>query len=139
MRLFSWRHYRTINPDTEYVALLSEIPFRSYGGFAGLLLFARAIFRQLRVARGLIGYSVTVQLCQKRFCTLSLWESEQSLLDFAHEGPHLVAMASLQSELRPTRFLRWKVEGCFCPPRWKDAWSRSSAGEVQHWRMSSAA
>ncbi len=139
MRLFSWKHYRTINPETEYVVLLSEIPLRSYGGFARFLFLVPGIFRQLRVAHGLIGYSVTIQFWSKRFCTLSLWDSEQSLLDFAHEGPHLVAMATLQSELRPTRFLHWNVKGCFCPPTWNDALSRFSTAQAQSWRISSAA
>jgi hypothetical protein len=138
MRLLSWKHFRAIEPDREYVALFSEIPLRSYRAFARFLPLARRIFRQLKVARGLVGYSVNIHYWQKQFCTLSVWESEQALLDFVHEGPHLIAMASFQSDLRQTRFIRWNLNGRSCPPTWRDAHSRSSTMHAHDWTISSA-
>ncbi len=138
MRMVRWKSIRAVEPDRDYVAFYADIPLDSYGALIRLLLLARRVFRQLGAARGLVGYSAVVQLRRKQFRTLSVWESEQALRDFACEGPHLIAMASLQSEVCPTRFLRWTMKGRSYPPLWQEACSRADV-PVHTWTTPSTA
>ncbi len=137
MRL-KWKEVHAVNRDQEYLVFLSEIPLRSHAALIHVFLAKHRIGRQLRAARGMMGYSTFVQIVRKRFYTLSVWESEQALFDFAHEGPHLVAVAQLQGELRPTRFMKWTINGTAYPPDWKEALARSADQAIERLSPSSA-
>ncbi len=137
MRL-RWKEHRVVDRDQEYFVFLSEIPFRSYTALGHFFVSKRKIVHQLRAARGLVGYSIVLRAFRRRFYTLSVWESEQALFDFAHEGPHLVAIARLQGELRPTRFVTWTISGKAYPPCWKDALARCAVGRIERLSTSSA-
>jgi hypothetical protein len=77
-----------VEPEREYLALLTTLPLRSYGAMPRFLRFARQIQRQLRGAPGLLGYSVLARPWRKQFWTLSVWEGEQALMDFVNAVPH---------------------------------------------------
>ncbi len=50
--------------------------------------YTRSIQRQLSGARGLVGYSLRGELLRPRFWTLSVWEDEDTLMEFARRAPH---------------------------------------------------
>ncbi len=119
-----WLSFRPSDPSRDYLAILSELPLKSFR-HAGLFLnFSAQIQKQLKTASGLLGYSMAVRILQKRFWTLSVWEDEAALHRFVGEVPHRQVMDAMHGKMGATRFVTWKLRGSELPPKWQDAFER---------------
>ena len=66
-------------------------------------------------------YSLRAKFMQRSFWTLSVWESEEALQAFIHEGFHAGVMSVLIPDMATPSFVRWKIKGSACPPSWEEA------------------
>jgi len=119
-----WRSLRTLQPDGNFVALLSYLPLKSYGRIPWFLVYSTQVMRQLASAQCLLGYSLLAHPLTKRFWTLSAWENEAALRAFVQHPPHVRIMAKLAPHMGETKFVRWTVKGSELPLRWDDALRR---------------
>jgi Domain of unknown function (DUF3291) len=119
-----WKIIQVVEDNGEYLALLSYLPLKSYLKIPAFLKHTLAIERQLKASAGLIGYSLQAEVLGKRFWTLSVWNDEQSLMDFVFKIPHKDVMKSLAGDMEQTKFTRWKLTGSFLPPDWNEARKR---------------
>lgn len=124
MPTLPWRSFARSATEQPCVALLTYLPLNRVGHIPQFLLHTMRIRAQLKKSRGLIGYSLRAELTAKRFWTLSVWQDEASLRDFAYAQPHAGTMTALTPHMGATRFIRWTVAGRELPLRWEDALKR---------------
>ncbi len=122
-----WTTFYQPDDDREYLALLTELPLKSFLDIPGLLRHMLKIRSQLRSTPGVIGYSLFAKLFRKKFWTLSAWEDEAALRVFVANAPHLTAMKAMRSRMKKTRFVRWKIRGSEYPLEWREAFGRSDS------------
>lgn len=120
-----WKMLVPADRTREYIALLSYLPLRRYRAIPRFLQFSLRIQKQLRDTPGVIGYSFRAKLISRNFWTLSVWENEQSLMDFVTRIPHGEAMKAMIPHMGPTKFTQWKVNASALPLRWEEAIKRS--------------
>ena len=120
----SWKNLRSPEPAREYVALLTYLPLKKYRTIPRFLGYARRVEAQLSETEGIVGYSVRAKFMRRDFWTLSVWEGEDALQAFVHQGFHSGLMAVLMPDMAATNFVRWKIKGSDCPPSWDDALQR---------------
>jgi heme-degrading monooxygenase HmoA len=125
----TWTSFVKPQPAKEYLAVLSYLPLSSFWALPQFLYYSRSIQKQLKSARGLVGYSLLAHVLAKRFWTLSVWENEVALAEFVHKMPHSEAMTVLHRSMGGTEFVRWKILGASVPPTWQEAMERSQAAE----------
>jgi hypothetical protein len=116
----SWVSLGDVDPTSEYLALISYLPRKSYWSIFSFIRHTNAIRKQLNTATGLIGYSLRAQLLGKKAWTISVWQNEAALREFVGRSPHVDTMkkVSLGEE---RKFVRWKLMGSEIPPKWHDA------------------
>ena len=119
-----WRSFGQVEPQREYLVLLSYLPLKRISGIPPLLLHTIRIMSQLRRSRGLAGYSLRAELGAKRFWTLSAWEEEAALRAFVQSQPHAGTMRVMAPHMDKTAFIRWRLTGSQLPPAWEDALRR---------------
>ena len=83
--------------------------------------YAKRVEAQLAETKGIVGYSLRAKFMQRSFWTLSVWESEEALQAFIHEGFHAGVMSVLIPDMATPNFVRWKIKGSACPPSWEEA------------------
>jgi heme-degrading monooxygenase HmoA len=115
-----------MQPDRDYVVFASSIPPRRRTSTRALFAGASAVRKQLANTDGVIGYSLLARPLRKQYATLSVWQDEAALEDFAGSGRHAQLMADLGPEMAPTTFARWSVHGGDARPSWRDALARLS-------------
>ena len=119
-----WRAFGSLDPDGEFVALLSYLPLKSYWRVLPFFIFTAQVAKQLASAQGLLGYSVLARPLFKQFWTLSAWETEAALRYFVQQPPHVRIMTALVPHMSETKFVRWTVKGSQLPLLWDDALRR---------------
>ncbi len=119
-----WKPLRPIEPDREYVALLSYLPLKTYRKIPAFLCYTRQVQQQLASTPGVAGYSVQAHLLRRRFWTLSVWESEAALIEFVRHAPHSDVMRALAGHMGKTSVKKWKVKGSELPLNWAAAKKR---------------
>lgn len=134
MLVLPWKAFGKAEQGRKYTVLLCEFPLKSYAAIPRFLRFAWRVARHLKGARGLVGYSLLVRPFRKEFCTLSVWQSEKTLMNnFVRREPLSYVMGGLQPEVGPPRLIRWTIQGEACPPRWDEAFVRATSrprGEI---------
>ncbi len=68
---------------------------------------------------------------ERRFWTLSVWEDEGTLREFAFGGVHKETMLTIRADIGETRSTRWQVYGRDLPPTWAEAVARQDANTAQ--------
>lgn len=121
-----WKTMQPMQPDRDYLVFASSIPPRSHASTRALFAGAGAVRKQLAKADGIIGFSLLARPLRKQYATLSVWENEAALKDFAASEPHAQLMVDLGPDMAPTIFVRWKVNGGDARPTWSDALARLS-------------
>jgi hypothetical protein len=116
-----WKGFAPPKADKEYVVLLSFLPLKRYRKIPKFARLTIETMGQLAKARGLIGYSLMAELTLKRFWTLSVWEDQQSLMDFVGEIPHSRIMQELAPHMDKSRFAQWNVRPSDIPIPWATA------------------
>jgi hypothetical protein len=111
-------------PDREYLALISFLPRKTFWQIFGFFRQTSAIQNQLRVSKGLVGYSLRTEILGKKAWTLSVWEDENALAEFVNAVPHSETMKRLGPKLSETKFVTWKIASADIPPKWEDALKR---------------
>jgi hypothetical protein len=121
-----WRSFQEADPGREYLALLSYLPLiRRSRALPRFLWYTFQITRQLRVARGLIGYAMEMRPLRGEFWTLSAWEGEEALREFVGQPPHGHVMRTLAPHMGATNFIRWRAQGSELPLNWEAAHARA--------------
>jgi heme-degrading monooxygenase HmoA len=125
-----WKPLRPIEPDREYVALLSYLPLKTYRKIPAFVRYTRQVQQQLASTPGVAGYSVQAQPLRRRFWTLSAWESEAALIEFVRHAPHSEVMRALAGQMGKTSIKKWKVKGSELPLNWAAAKKRPPSERV---------
>jgi heme-degrading monooxygenase HmoA len=120
-----WRSFGRAQSEKEYVVLLTFLPLQHGWKLPWFLLYTARVMKQLRTAKGLIGYSMLAKPLRKRFWTLSAWEDDASLNRFVHARPHKDIMTLMSPHMGKTEFVRWSVKAVEIPPSWNDALRRA--------------
>ncbi|HEV3114401.1 MAG TPA: antibiotic biosynthesis monooxygenase [Candidatus Binataceae bacterium] len=118
MPAIPWKSLGPVDPDREYLMLLSFLPLKTWGALPRFVLHTRRITGQLGRANGLIGYSLLARPLAKQFFTLSVWENEAALNAFVRASPHAATMAELMPHMGQTRFVKRPIKGSEIPPAW---------------------
>ena len=120
----SWKSLGIARPDQEYLVVLTRLSLKKYRTIPRFLGYSKRVEAQLAVTKGLIGYSLHAKLGQRSFWTLSVWESEQFLEAFVHDGIHAGVMKMLVPDMAAPNFIGWKIKGDAYPPAWEIALRR---------------
>lgn len=105
----------------EYLALISYLPLRHFRAIPRFFSYTMQTRRQLRTAKGLIGYALDAKPFARQFWTLSVWEDQQSLQEFVRQNPHSEVMQRLAPHMGRSQFAQWKVTATEIPPSWTAA------------------
>jgi heme-degrading monooxygenase HmoA len=111
MPAFPWEQTVDIDPSASYVAMASLLPLVRHRSVPGFLRDAMAIRRQIRRAKGLIGFALDADLPKKTFWTFSVWETREDLDDFARSDPHQCIINRLRPLMGPSRFEFFSLAG----------------------------
>jgi hypothetical protein len=120
----AWRSYAEPASDSEYLALVTYLPLKTFRALPQFLVHTARIQKLLRASPGLIGYSLLAHVLAQRFWTLSAWQDETVLMQFVRAEPHRQAMTSLRGLMSTTEFRRWRIQGVAMPPTWHQAMER---------------
>jgi quinol monooxygenase YgiN len=119
-----WRTFGASDPNSDFIALLSYLPLKSYRRVLPFFVYTAKVVEQLASAEGLLGYSVLARPFSKRFWTLSAWNSEAALRTFVNHPPHVRIMTALTPHMGDTKFVRWTIKSSELPLQWDDALRR---------------
>ena len=119
-----WKKCANPDPNLTYVAFLTYLPLKRYWMIPRFLFYTARILAQLSKSNGLVGYSLRAYLFENNFWTLSVWEDESALRNFAFKGSHKGVMKSLRNNMGSTQFIKWAVNGTDVPLSWEDAMRR---------------
>ncbi len=122
-----WKSLRPIEAGCEYLALISYLPLKNYRKIPAFLRLTLQVQRQLAATPGVVGYSLQAELRQRRFWTLSAWESQAALMEFVHHVPHSDIMRALAPHMGKTFYTTWKVKGAELALDWGEAKKRVPA------------
>jgi len=114
-----WLEHQPIDPERQYVAMVSRLPLKSYRFIPGFLRDTLRIRRQLAQTQGLVGYTLNAGLARKTFWTFSVWEDQASLDRFAASDPHRRIIGRLRPRMGQTRFEFFPVSGSDLPLTWE--------------------
>ena len=116
-----WKSYMQVDPRREYLALITYLPRKSFWSIRSFVRQSGMIQEQLEDARGLVGYSMRVQLLGKKAWTLSVWEDEAALQEFVRKSPPADTMRKPIIQPGKARFVRFKLDGSKVTPSWDEA------------------
>jgi quinol monooxygenase YgiN len=119
-----WRTFGSPDSNSDFVALLSYLPLKSYWRVPSFVFYTAQVMKQLASAQGLLGYSLLARPLSKRFWTPSAWKNEDTLRAFVQHPPHQNIMTALAPHMDKTKFVRWTVKGSQLPLQWDDALRR---------------
>lgn len=119
-----WKSMGPMQPDRSYVVLASSIPPRRRSSTRALFAGAGAVRKQLANTEGVLGFSLLARPFRRQYATLSVWEDEAALANFARSEPHAQLMVDLGPDMAPTTFARWTMSGGDGRPSWRDALTR---------------
>ena len=114
----------TASSDGTATILASRLELRSRRDTIRFFRAVQEIRRQLRDAKGLIGYSLRARPLSGRYFTLSAWESPEALDAFVQTEPHARNMREIGPMLGDTGFRSWELPASELPPSWTDAQQR---------------
>ena len=116
-----WKSHTEVDPRREYLALITYLPRKSFWSIRSFVRQSGMIQEQLEDARGLVGYSMRVQLLGKKAWTLSVWEDEAALQEFVRKSPPADTMRKPIIQPGKARFVRFKLDGSKVTPSWDEA------------------
>jgi len=106
-------------PDTDYLAVITFLPIKSYLSFSTFFTDVGKIQNQLQKSYGLVGFKFRVDLLSKKTYTLSVWEDAKSLRNFITSDAHKETMAKVPQYLGDGRkFVTVFIKGSDFPPSW---------------------
>lgn len=125
MKPIPWKSVSGVEPDRDYVFLVTFFHLKSVLTTARFLRTTRAVIEQLEAgAPGLVGYSLLARPLSRRYWTLSVWDEGRALMRFVRDRPHLTAVEDLAPRMRAFDAVRWTGSGAGYPPTWQEALRR---------------
>ncbi|MGV9265626.1 DUF3291 domain-containing protein [Kitasatospora sp. NPDC003701] len=124
MPTLPWITPHPATPGTQAVVMASRFELRSLADVPRFFLKSLAVWRQLRTAPGALGASLIARPTQRTFYTLSAWESQDALQQFARSEPHRSVMTGLRSTMRESVFTFWQAPVEQLPVPWPEAHRR---------------
>jgi len=121
MVITAWKSYGKLDVEREYLILLTFLPRKNFWSILTFFRYVGRIQKQMDRSRGLLGYSMKMQLLGRKAWTLSVWEDEPALQEFVTRSPHLDTMRKPILQPGKSRFVRWKLVGSSVPPKWEEA------------------
>lgn len=113
---------RDIEPEREYLALITYLPLNSYRAIPKFLKLTGQVRNQLKESQGAIGYSLLAYIFKKEFWTMSVWTDEDSLFRFVRTGAHARTMNEFTPHLSASRkFVKVGIKGFQIPLDWDQA------------------
>ena len=119
-----WKNYSDAVSDKEYLAVLTYLSLKKYRTIPRFLGYTNRIQKQLDEAEGILGYTLRAHIWTRNFWTISVWEDEAHLRQFAFSGFHRGVMSVLRDDMAGFKNIRWSIQGSEVPPSWSDALSR---------------
>jgi quinol monooxygenase YgiN len=80
------------NQGQPFVVVATYLPLRRYRDVISFVRLSGRVEAQLRASRGAIRYALKTDIPRKRFWTLSVWSSDESMSSFSRSEPHRTAM-----------------------------------------------
>jgi len=68
-----WQSLAAAEVGHEYLVVITYLPRKSYWSIFSFYRLVRSIQKQLKSSRGLVGYSMRMQVLGKKAWTLSVW------------------------------------------------------------------
>ncbi|MEU1418883.1 DUF3291 domain-containing protein [Kitasatospora sp. NPDC005751] len=130
MPTIPWITPHPATPGTQAVVMASRFEVHSLGDVPRFLLKSYAVWRQIQSAPGALGASLIARPTKRTFYTLSAWESQQALQDFARAEPHRSIMTGLRSTMRESVFTYWQAPVEQLPVGWPEAHRRLAEQQV---------
>ncbi|MER6396377.1 DUF3291 domain-containing protein [Kitasatospora sp. NPDC001603] len=124
MPTIPWITPHPATPGTQAVVMASRFEVRSLADVPRFLLKSYAVWRQIQSAPGALGASLIARPTKRTFYTLSAWESQQALQDFARAEPHRSIMTGLRPTMRESVFTYWQAPVEQLPVGWPEAHRR---------------
>lgn len=124
MPTIPWKNYSNVVPDKEYLAVLTYLSLKRYRTIPRFHGYTMQIRKQLEEAEGVMGYALKAHIWKRNFWTISVWEDEAHLRQFAFDGLHRSVMSVLRDDLAGFKNTRWSIRGSEVPPSWSDALDR---------------
>ncbi|MFD9594172.1 DUF3291 domain-containing protein [Kitasatospora sp. NPDC059973] len=124
MPTIPWITPHPATPGTQAVVMASRFEVRSLADVPRFFLKSYAVWRQIQSAPGALGASLIARPTKRTFYTLSAWESQQALQDFARAEPHRSIMTGLRSTMRESVFTYWQAPVEQLPVGWPEAHRR---------------
>lgn len=128
MLAIPWRSFGTVDANSEYVAMVSYLPLKSYWKVFPFMVYTAQVINQLKSSEGLVGFSLLAHPFSKKFWTLSAWKNNEALQSFVQQKPHARMMNELAAHMEKTKFVFYRVKGPELPLRWDDALQRVQNG-----------
>jgi heme-degrading monooxygenase HmoA len=119
MPALPWVQKIEVDPSVTYVAMASRLPLKRRRSVPGFLRDAMAIRRQLRSAKGLVGFALDAEIGKKTFWTFSVWETRDDLDVFARSEPHHAIINRLRPHMGQSRFEFLSLPGERLPMTWQ--------------------
>ena len=118
-----WTQLLEANPKHEYIAFSEIAERKSSWPYFSWLMRARKIAKQLKTAKGVIGYTARLEFFNKKGVMVAVFENEQALVEFAHAGQHAQCIGQLRNTAKFQR-AQWTVLGSGIPLNIDDAINR---------------
>jgi quinol monooxygenase YgiN len=119
-----WTARGDMESGRTYLVMASYLPLARVTATIRFFRAVAAIRKQLRIADGLVGYTLRARPLSRGYWTLSVWSDQAALQQFMRTAPHLGVMSSLKSVMGPTKFVRWEITAADGQPSWTDALDR---------------
>lgn len=92
----------------EFVVEATNLLLNHWWNLPRFFSLTQGVQRQLRETPGLVRYRLKASFLKLQFSTLSIWESQEAVNDFARKGAHLAAIQALPTLAKAgTAFVRW--------------------------------
>jgi len=115
-----WTPLMEADPKHEYIAFSEIAERKSAWPYFSWLMRARKIAKQLRTAKGVVGYTARLEFLSKKGVMVAVFENEKALNEFAHAGQHAQWMGQLRDTAKFQR-AQWTVLGSGIPLKIDDA------------------
>lgn len=125
-----WKKLQPLDPEREYLVLVSDTPPKSFSSTRQLFRGASAVKKQLATTDGVVGYSLEAKPFRKQYRSLSVWTGEEALAAFARARAHGELARDLAPEMAPSTFVRWTISGRDGRPRWREGVRRLDAART---------
>ncbi|MFD2338808.1 DUF3291 domain-containing protein [Clavibacter tessellarius] len=115
----------------EVVVMASRFELTGLRAVPGFFADSIASWRQSRRAPGCVGVALEALPLRRTFWTLSAWESEEAIQEYARTSPHSGAARRQRVSMASSVFVFWRESAELLPVDWSEARSRVAARSAE--------